>query len=299
MLQRQDVGHRVVIRRRAGTRDGRQLYSDVLGDLVALTDTHATVVTTAGPLAVPLAEIHRAKRIPPPRRASAADTIAVARAVAEAWPAPIQERLGDWVLRAGGPTSHTRSALPIGDPGCALEAAIDAVTRWYAARGERPRVTVPLPLAAPVDAALAARGWLIERRMVVQTAALSAIPTPARLDVPSVTLTAESSRCVARVDTPTGDPMGVARATLAGGGRWLGLTDLEVAPAARRRGIADQLVGALADWARRAGARDAVICFEDDDAATAEFCRRVGFRVHHRGRVRVAPHDSSADVRSP
>jgi len=68
MLGQQDVGHRVVVRRIVGIRGGRPVYSDALGELVALTDTDLTVSTADGPLRVPLAEVHRAKRVPPARR---------------------------------------------------------------------------------------------------------------------------------------------------------------------------------------------------------------------------------------
>lgn len=317
MLHRQDVGHRVVIRRLAGTRDGRPLFSDVLGQLIDLSETHVTVTTATGTLQVPLAEIHRAKRVPPPRRPATRDTIALEHAANEAWPAPVQDRLGDWLLRAGGQSDQTNSALPIGDPGRPLDAAIAAVARWYAERGQRPLMTVPLPLAAPVDAALSERGWTAGPRTLVQTASLAAIPDPSRPDLPPVTVSsAPSDAWLALTATHTATPLpaeaehpltpgsrlryahayadtgalvGIAQGVITGGGRWLGIAMLEVVPAARRHGVARRIVGALAAWAREEGARDVFVHVAEDNVAAVELSRRLGFRTHHRRRTRAAP----------
>jgi N-acetylglutamate synthase len=74
MLRRQDVGHRVVVRRIVGSSGDRPLYTDALGELVELTETDLTLATAQGPLRIPLREVHRAKRVPPARRPPAADT---------------------------------------------------------------------------------------------------------------------------------------------------------------------------------------------------------------------------------
>jgi hypothetical protein len=53
------------------------------------------------------------------------------RAAARHWQAPEQEPLGQWLLRAAqGFTGRANSALPLGDPGRPLPAAIAAVTGW-------------------------------------------------------------------------------------------------------------------------------------------------------------------------
>ncbi|EWM67643.1 hypothetical protein MCBG_04776, partial [Micromonospora sp. M42] len=136
MLRQQDVGHRIVVRRIVGIREGRTLFSDALGELVELSETHITLATDAGPLRVPVAEVHRAKRVPPARRPTAAAVVALELAADEAWPAPVRGRLGDWRLRwADGWTGRANSALPVGDPDRPLPAALDAVQRWYAERG--------------------------------------------------------------------------------------------------------------------------------------------------------------------
>ncbi len=179
MLREQDVGHRIVVRRVVGRRAGRPVFSDALGELVELTETHLTLTTQQGPLRVPLTEVHRAKRVPPARRPTASAVTELELAADEAWPAPTRARLGDWLLRAAdGWTGRANSALPVGDPDRPLPAALDAVERWYADQGQPALVNTPLPLAAPVGAELDRRGWDSRPPVLVQTVALSALTTP-------------------------------------------------------------------------------------------------------------------------
>ena len=71
MLGPHDVGHRVVVRRVAGLRDGRPLLTDALGVLTSYTDTELTLDTDAGPLTIARRAVVAGKRVPPrpPRRA--------------------------------------------------------------------------------------------------------------------------------------------------------------------------------------------------------------------------------------
>ncbi|RIV33167.1 GNAT family N-acetyltransferase [Micromonospora radicis] len=180
MLREQDVGHRIVVRRVVGVRAGRPVYSDALGELVELTETHLTLTTRQGPLRVPMAQVHRAKRVPPTRRPAADAVVDLELAAAQAWPAPTQARLGDWLLRAAdGWTGRANSALPVGDPDRPLPAALDAVERWYAERNLRAMVNTPLPLAAPVGAELDLRGWGSRPTVLVQTTPLAVLAASA------------------------------------------------------------------------------------------------------------------------
>jgi len=105
------------------------------------------------------------------------------RAAAAHWRGTDEEWLGDWLLRAAdGFTGRANSALPLGDPGRPVDAALGYVTRWYRDRGLPAMIAVPLPpsydpsdpaddpsdrsgTGAPaafgpaLDAALTARGW--------------------------------------------------------------------------------------------------------------------------------------------
>ncbi|TDC82606.1 GNAT family N-acetyltransferase [Micromonospora sp. KC606] len=190
MLRQQDVGHRIVVRRVVGVREGRPLFSDALGELVELTGTHLTLATVQGRLRVPLDEVHRAKRVPATRRPTAATVVELELAADESWPAAVRGHLGDWLLRsAEGWSGRANSALPVGDPDRPLPEAIDAVLRWYADLGRPAMVNTPLPLATPVGAELDARGWDARPLVLVQTASLATLPTapPVTGDAPMVT----------------------------------------------------------------------------------------------------------------
>jgi hypothetical protein len=55
----------VVVRRVVGIRDGRPIFTDILGELLSFGDTELTVDAKDGPLAVPIGSIVAGKRIPP------------------------------------------------------------------------------------------------------------------------------------------------------------------------------------------------------------------------------------------
>lgn len=85
-------------------------------------------------------------------------------AAARGWRAPEEARLGRWLLRAaGGFTGRANSALAVGDPGMAVDAAVTEVCSWYRARGLPPMIAVPYPADRPqdstLDAYLGQSGW--------------------------------------------------------------------------------------------------------------------------------------------
>jgi GNAT superfamily N-acetyltransferase len=318
VLRQQDVGHRIVVRRFAGIREGRPLFSDVLGELVELSESHITLATDRGRLRVPIGEVHRARRVPPARRPTAAAVVALELAADEAWPAPVRGRLGDWLLRgADGWTGRANSALPVGDPDRPLPAAIDAVQRWYAERGQPALVNTPLPLAAPVGTELDARGWTARPPVLVQTALLAALPpAPAqRADLPPVELaTTPSDDWLATAHERKGGLpdaarhvltdvaqirfahvyadgrlLAAGRGTVTGEGRWLGLASIEVLPEARRQGLAGRVIRSLVDWGRAEGATRAFLQVEQRNTPAVALYRGLGFTTHHTYLTRVAP----------
>lgn len=318
MLRQQDVGHRVVIRRIVGVSGDRTLFTDALGELVDLTETDLTLATDKGTLRVPLREVHRAKRVPAARRPRAAAVIALELAADEAWPAPVRGRLGGWLLRAADNwTGRANSALAVGDPDRPLEAAIDAVVAWYGERGQQPLINAPLPLAAPVNATLDERGWTSRPLTLVQTAPLAPMLTDTvRTDLPTVDLADAAAddwyamvaehkgalpaaalsilngvpdRVFAHVRDTDGSLLAVARGAVTGPDRLLGVSLVQTAPAARRRGLAVHVVRALAHWAAQHGAERAYLQVEERNAAAVALYGRLGFTTHHTYLTRQAP----------
>ncbi|HEY6593201.1 MAG TPA: GNAT family N-acetyltransferase [Asanoa sp.] len=312
MLGRQDVGHRVVVRRFVGFSGDRRLYSDALGELVDVTESHLTLATDGGTLVVPMQEVHRAKRVPPRRRPGASEVIALELAANEAWPAPDTGRLGDWLLRsAQGWTGRANSALPVGDPDRPLEEAIDAVERWYGRRGRPPLVNTPLPLAAPVGAALDARGWTARPLTLLQSGPLAGLrggsvgvtlarrPSDAWLAVAAArkqslpdaawhVLTAVPQVRFAEAYDGS-ELVAIGRGAVVGAGRWLHVGLVEVVPAWRRRGLAGRMTAALAEWAAGLGATRAFLQVEERNTAAVALYGSLGLATHHSYLIRERP----------
>ncbi len=310
VLQACDLGHRVVVRYRVGTTDaGHALLTDVLGELVGLTGATLVVRPDAGEeQVVARSSVFAAKRVPPrPPRWS--EMLELERVADRAWPAPIHEQLGEWYLRAAqGWTNRANSALPLGDPGRALGEAIDACRTWYAALGLRPRITVPLPVRRDIADALTALGWYPQPRVLVQVAPLRAIiaavpepPSPVRVELTGT----PSPQFLGRLARWKSEPPDSAHHILAGNGPvafaeirdedgsvvatgrgavvadWQHLGLVEVAPLARRRGLARAVTRALASWAVQRGARRAVLQVEHDSTAAIALYASLGFTTHH------------------
>ena len=317
MPQACDVGHRVVVRRLVDLGPhGRPRFTDLLGDLVALDNERLVLRTRDGVEHTVLrTEVVAAKRIPPaPARYS---EIAALEQVADAaWPAPVRERLGEWILRAAdGWTGRANSALPLGDPGLPLAEAIHAVATWYGQRRLRPAVNVPLPLRRDVGDALAARGWRALPLVLVQVAHLPDMrpgtpagggPPPVLLGEPSAdflavaasrkqslpdaahhVLTAVASVRFAEVRGEDGALLAMARGAVVED--WLHLGLVEVAPAARRRGLARRVSQALSAWAADEGASRAFLQVEAHNIAAVDLYAGLGFATHHRYLTYRAP----------
>ena len=293
MLAKRDLGSRVVVRRRVGSR-----FTDLLGELTELSETHLTVATIRGKIRVPLDEVHRSKRVP--------DPAGLERAAAEAMPAPTVKWLGEWQLRAAeGFTGRANSVLPLGDPGMPFSKAMDEVIDFYQGLGLPPQVDVPLPLGRPVARALESLGWAPTVTVLVQVMDLPELiaATPPgsgyvlsdqpceqmlqmikgrRGELPASAahvLTAVPSLAFAGYQE-NGVLLSMARGTVTR--RWLGLTFVDTAVQARRRGLARQAVGAIARWAEPEGATRAFLQVQDDNTAALALYESLGFQAHHR-----------------
>lgn len=306
MLQARDVGHRVVLRCFVRIDPaGRPLFTDLLGELVTLDEDRVVLRTDDGAEHdIPLAEVSAAKRVPP-RPAKHSEIAALERVADVCWPAPVHERLGGWFLRAAeGWTSRANSALPLGDPGLPLDAAIDACAGWYRHRGLTPRVTVPLPLCRDIAKALTIRAWHAQPVVLVQTAPLAGLASGPPPDIllregPSDdflrlvatrkqslpraarhVLTAVANVRFAEVRREDGALVACARGAVSDG--WLHLGLVEVVPEVRRRGLARRVSQALAGWAAQIGATRAVLQVEEENEAGVGLYATMGFTTHHR-----------------
>jgi ribosomal protein S18 acetylase RimI-like enzyme len=240
---------------------------------------------------------------------------------ARGWQGLEEDRLGDWLLRAGGGfTGRANSALVVGDPGLPLPEAVDAVAHWYGERNLQPRAMLAGAQARPADAAFAAAGWQRGEDVLVLTAPIGAsqptgsaagevelagTPDDAWLagyryrgaELPPVArsiLTHAEDVVFASVrPAPSpAPPAAVARGALTDG--WLGVTAVTVAEEHRRRGLATAVMAALQHWAAARGAQWVYLQVAEDNAPARALYRRAGFIEHHRYHYRLGPQPAPA-----
>ncbi|MBI1759457.1 MAG: GNAT family N-acetyltransferase [Actinobacteria bacterium] len=299
------IGSRVVLRSRVGERDGRPLFSDVIGELVEITDTAAVRQADGSVRRIPISAVHRLKAVPPGR----ADALALAEVAARGWPAPRTGWLGRWLLRDGGGwTMRANSALLLGDPGRPVMDALAEVARWYRERDLTPRLAIPLPWLATADRAADRTGWVTELDLAVLTGPVA--PRRPGGDVPEVRVEPVPSdgwlgRYRAGAIPPVGRailtaPEQVGFASLTDGtgvvaigrgvvtDRWLGVAAIEVHPTRRRQGLARQIMAGLLAWGAERGAARCHLQVELDNAAALALYADLGFTPHHRYRYRTA-----------
>jgi ribosomal protein S18 acetylase RimI-like enzyme len=282
--------------------------TDVLGHLLDVADDHLAVLSRGEVLTLATASVTAAKVVPPatPRRGWKVPDVspdAMQRICWAGWPAREHEMLGDWALRAhGGITGRANSAMAVGDPGTPVAAALARTTRWYADRGLPP--LLQLPLADPANVVMAAEGWGRLHVTVVQVAPVDAVlaavppqtlravvePTPSDDwlslmhdlddDVTSHVAILTGPRVVGFATLYDGpDPVGIGRVSIEG--EWCGVTSVDVAPAARRRGIGSAVMTELLAWARQGGATASYLQVRAANPAALRLYDALGYVTHH------------------
>ncbi|MBV9096549.1 MAG: GNAT family N-acetyltransferase [Frankiaceae bacterium] len=276
--------------------------TEVVGVVLAMTGEAVVVRRRDGSVTeIGVTSITAARVVPPgpARRISPAD---LERIAAAGWRALETEPLGEWVRRAsGGFTARANSALAVGDPGLPLDAALDAVEQWYAARSLPPRVQA---IGGAVEGALAARGWHGTGRNDVMTAEIAHVLRPlahlveqpaAQIDdrpgdawlaayrTASGPLPAVAADVLANHDNVAFLSIGAgdAIARVAVDGRWAGLFAVEVAPSARRQGLGRAVSAAALRWAVQQGARHAYLQVAEGNDGARSLYERLGFASHH------------------
>jgi ribosomal protein S18 acetylase RimI-like enzyme len=234
------------------------------------------------------------------------------RAAARHWQAPDVEPLGEWQLRAAaGFTGRANSALPLGDPGCPLPAAVTAVEQWYLRRDLRPMIVLPQGAGpAHLEDHLTERGWLPRpgpafvmladtRSLPASQAEVESAPEPDAAflglyryrgqDLPPIARTLLMSapwqafgsirrdgRAVAVGRVSVADDLGV-------------LTAVEVDATYRRQGLGTAITAGLAAAAAAQGATRMLLQVETGNDPARALYYRCGFTDSHRYHYMMAP----------
>jgi ribosomal protein S18 acetylase RimI-like enzyme len=229
------------------------------------------------------------------------------RACADAWPAVVDEPLGDWRLRAaGGFTGRANSALTLGDSGLPVASAL-AVVRAFAASHGIP-ATAHVVVGSPLEPALVAAGWAVNvhhpggGESVVMTGPLVGLagPVPGGVAVsdrvvddwwPLAVGAASPSAAQLRVlgggdqvgfgvaRDDLGQVVGVVRGAVVGD--LLHVARLAVTPGQRRRGLGTGLLAGLAEWGAGLGALRCVLQVAVHNRGAVALYAGLGCRPHH------------------
>ncbi|MFG3235910.1 GNAT family N-acetyltransferase [Streptomyces antibioticus] len=315
-----DVGKRVSVRRLTdpGVTEGK--FTDTVGVLTSWDDGVLVITRKSGDsVRIDASSLVAGKVVPPAparRRGPAASFEELSRIAARAWRPVESERLGDWELRAAsGFTRRANSVLPIGDPGLPLDAALDAVRRWYAARGLPAYAQTATGAEGTLEllcGELERRGWVREVTAELWIGALAPLADAAAPDAdasapsaPPVVLARSADEAwlsryqrkgvsevalevlgsgpsvwFATVPGASGEaPAAIGRCVV--DGRWAGFAAVEVDPARRRRGLATTVMAALARRALDEGASAAWLQVEADNAGARALYGRLGLAAHH------------------
>ncbi|MGI5378004.1 GNAT family N-acetyltransferase [Streptomyces sp. CA-251387] len=306
-----DVGKRVSVRRLNDPAAPGEKFTDTVG-VLASWDEGVLLITRKSGETVRIAEssLVAGKVVPSAparRRGPSASYEELAHVATRAWRPVESERLGEWELRAAsGFTRRANSALPIGDPGMPLEAALDVVRRWYADRGLPAYVQTATGAEGTQEvlcAELERLGWVREVSAEMWIGALA--PVADRDEGAGVVLSREADEAwLARYQrkgvsevalkvlgsgpsvwfatvpgAAGGAPAAIGRCVV--DGRWAGFAAVEVDPALRRQGLATRVMAALARRALDEGASAAWLQVETENVGGRELYAGMGFAAHH------------------
>lgn len=226
----------------------------------------------------------------------------IERATIAAWPAALTEERDGWFyLAAGGVTGRVNAAWPLDWRGGDIEAAIDDVEAWYAARDLPPRFKLTDGAFAPHDLPkhLARRGYeavaptLVMTKTLTEagdpphdvalTAAMSATFEQALREASRDTDEFDERRAIAlRAPQPAafatiGDERAQAIGMSALAGDMAGIFLMRTVAEARRQGHARRILAALLHWASSAGAGRAFLQVDADNTPAIALYEAFGF----------------------
>lgn len=232
-------------------------------------------------------------------------------ACADAWPALVDQPLGQWRMRAAdGFTGRANSTLVVGAPDRPLPDALHAVADFAVAHGIPARAQVPV--GSRFETGLADAGWQADQRhsgaggVLVLTGPLDklagALPegVTAEPDAPAdwwpLAVDAQAPTTAQRHVLTSGERVAFGVARIAGRlagvvrGAVVGPADdgllhisrLAVAREFRRRGLATAVMAALAAWAGPLGVRRYVLQVVDANRGAITLYAGLGGVEHHR-----------------
>ena len=210
------------------------------------------------------------------------------RLAARAFVGAEEELLGGWLLRSspGEEPKRVNSALPVG-----VGADVATVEAWYAERGAPARIMVsPEDELGALDDALAARGWSVESEADVLVGdpgtVLEQLTGPAHPVVPAELAGPPAALRSRDPVVQLGAAGGAGRGTVVLQDGWCLMLALEVAPEARRQGIAAAIVRA---WARLSEGRALYLQVRRDNGPGHALYEAAGFTRSHGYHYRTTP----------
>lgn len=275
------VGQRVVVRRLVPGETGPTggpAFTDVLGDCIAWDP--CVVVTASGErVEIPLDLIVSGKPVPPRPSVRLRASVAECEShVAGLWSSVATTTVGAWQVRRSPGVARRRanSCLAVVDPGLPLAAAVDAVRAAY---GDQPAL-LHVEVGSDLSTALRALGCtpaggeadflLAGASRALRAAGAAAAPAE---------LTTSGGHASVSIGGAC-DAVAEGQATV--DGDWLGIHDLLVDPAHRRRGLARSALAALLEWGVEQGASNAWLHVETGNVAAHALYASLGFAEHHR-----------------
>lgn len=279
------VGSRVSLRYRLPEPEV-EAFTDVVGHLEALTPLVVVRTKSGERVEIVPADVLSVRELShAPVRNS--EIRAVEHAAARAWPGTEQHWVDGWLLRAGGPTMHTNSAVPLLFSSDLT--ALPAIADWYAARGLQPWLALPERLLPVRAEGIAPYRVLTAELPGGPEVTLPSHPDDGWLaihgqDVPGEVLTAVVDGDVAFATVSDAAVGRVAVTTAPDGTVWAGLSDVAVLESQRRRGLGRAVCAEMLAWAAGRGATRAYVRVPDDNTAATALAESMGFRLHHRCR---------------
>lgn len=219
-----------------------------------------------------------------------------------AWPAAVTECYEGWrYLASGGVTGRVNAVWPLQWTGASLDAAITHAEAWYAARNMAPRFKLTDDAYAPCDlpAALAERGYECVMPTLIMTAQVQSVAAPNEVSI-STAMPAAFDAVLRQTATDDSEyderrnialraPLPTAFATLergevtaaigmaAASADLAGIFLMRTAPAARRRGLARQVLRALLAQCCAWGSRTVFLQVDADNASALALYESEGF----------------------